>query len=280
MDSAKKLREQLNEVASNFIPDIQAPLRAAQDRNYQFAVVDCKGDTRQESLISLVVVETRKSQSRALRITIKSILEKINAPLTLICGDQNVIDTCDIMQSLKCETYKILRLKENIKCAKDYNELLMSFDFWNNICKSQKILVFQADSAICKRSDFKINDFQHFDYIGGQWKINRPCGLNIYGGSGGFSLRDRKLSLQALKLYGNVPWQFGEDGFYGFFIDVLGGVVAREAEIDRFCSEKQWKEGCFAVHKLRVNPNDQVLIHSLSVHCPDWLKIKQIKQCI
>lgn len=282
MESAKILQEQLKEVASNFIPKIQDPLRALQNRNYQFAVLDHQGktDTEEEKKlpISLVLVETRQSQCRELEIALESVLGKINAPLTLICGDQNASDTLKIMKSLKLKNYKILQVKTNIQCANDYNELLMSFDFWDKIHHSQKILVFQADSVICQKSNFKINDFEHFDYIGGQWKINRPCGLNIYGGSGGFSLRDRNLSMQALKLFGDVPWQFGEDGFYGFFIDVLGGVVAREAEIDQFCSEKQWNEGCFAIHKLRVNPNDQKLIQSLSLHCPEWLKIKQINQ--
>lgn len=242
--------------------------------------MDQRGETTEEKIhpISLVLVETRKSQSQELQIALESILGKINAPLTLICGNQNASDTCKIMQSLKCGTYKILQVETNIKCANDYNELLMSLDFWDNIYQSQKILVFQADSVICKKSNFQINDFMHFDYIGGQWKIHRPCGLNIYGGSGGFSLRDRKILMQALKLFGNAPWQFGEDGFYGFFIDVLGGVVAREEEIDQFCSEKNWNEGCFAIHKLRVNANDKEMIQSLVEHCPEWLKIKKIDQ--
>ncbi|MCB4376686.1 DUF5672 family protein [Synechococcus sp. MU1648] len=278
MDSVKELQEQLRKVAYDFIPKIKEPLRHIHTRKYKFSCIDKKGDDKQEnsSLFSLVLVETRKSQSRALKIAVKALLRKVNAPLTLICGSKNAVDVYNIMQSLECGTYKILLIEEIIQCANDYNELLMSIDFWNNIYRTEKVIVFQADSAVCEKSDFIINDFQNFDYIGGQWKICRPCGLDIYGGSGGFSLRDRKFSMQALQLFGDVPWQFGEDGFYGFFIDVLGGNVAREEEINQFCSEKQWKEGCFAVHKLRVDLDDQELIQSLAIHCPQWLKIKNI----
>jgi len=278
LESAKDLQRQLIDVASKFIPRIRDPLRDFQKRKYKFTCLDHKNEhaDRINNLISLVIVETRQSQTQALKIAVEGILKKIDAPLVLICGPDNAKEICQIMQSLKCRTYKILLLEESIRSATDYNEFLMSHDFWENVYKTVKILVFQSDSSICTKSKYEISDFMNFDYIGGQWKIRRPCGLEIYGGSGGFSLRDRKLSIQSLQLFGNVPWQFGEDGFYGFFIDVLGGVVALEEEIDQFCSEKQWKEGCFAIHKLKVNINDQALIQSLADHCPDWLKIKQI----
>ena len=278
LESAKDLQDQLIDVASSFIPNIQAPLRNIQKRKYKFTCLEQKNNSADgnNSSISLVIVETRQSQSQALQIAVESVLRNIDAPVVLICGPENAEDICQIMQSIKCNAYRILLLKESINSATDYNEFLMSFDFWKNIYKTAKILVFQSDSSICIKSNFKIDDFMNFDYIGGQWKIKRPCGLKIYGGSGGFSLRDRRLSIQSLQLFGNVPWQFGEDGFYGFFIDVLGGVVAIEEEIDQFCSEKQWREGCFAIHKLKVDANDKDLIKSLADHCPDWLKIKKI----
>ena len=117
MESAKALQKQLKEVASNFIPKIQEPLRTLENRRYQFTILDQRGETTEEKIhpISLVLVETRKSQSQELQIALESVLGKINAPLTLICGNQNASDTCKIMQSLKCGTYKILQVETNIK---------------------------------------------------------------------------------------------------------------------------------------------------------------------
>ena len=278
LENAKSLQEQITNVASNFIPKIQQPLRSIKKRKYNLTCLAKKDSNTEagQAPLSLVLIETRKSHSRAVQISVEALLRKIDAPLALICGHDNVKDICEIMQSTNCKEYKILLVDEGIKSAIDYNEFLMSFDFWKSIYETGKILVFQSDSSICQKSNYRINDFMDFDYIGGQWKVKRPCGLEVYGGSGGFSLRDRKLSIQALQLFGDVPWQFGEDGFYGFFIDTLGGVVAREEEIDRFCSEKHWKEGCFAIHKLRIKPDDIDLIKSLTIHCPDWLRIQQI----
>ena len=48
------------------------------------------------------------------------------------------------------------------------NDMMMTEDFWNKVV-GDTILYFQADSMICPNSEFKVSDFEHFDYIGGYW---------------------------------------------------------------------------------------------------------------
>lgn len=278
MPNAADFKKIIEEKTSKFLPNIKAPYAPTSTRHFTFNTLANKNTlgTQDNNLVSLVIVETRASETNALRLTITSMRKKINAPITLICGIKNANEACLAMQKSGFVNYKVLRLEQQLDCADDYNRLLMSFNFWNQMYETEKLLVFQTDSVICEKSNFSLEDFKNFDYIGGQWMIERPCGLSIYGGSGGFSLRDRKLSIQALKLFGNSSWQFGEDGFYGFFIDVLGGKVGTQQDMDNFCSEKQWKEGCFAIHKLKIIPNDREQVASIAEHCPTWLRMKGV----
>ena len=69
----------------------------------------------------------------------------------------------------------------------------------------------QTDSLICKNSNYTINNFMHFDYIGPAWNRKRPIGLIIDGGSGGFTLRNTKLSIDVLCNYPTDNWPGGED---------------------------------------------------------------------
>ena len=108
---------------------------------------------------------------------------------------------------------KIIFINATSITASDYNKILLSKPLWMGI-PFEKLLIFQTDSLICSNSDYSIDEFMSFDYIGSAWERERPIGLTIDGGSGGFSLRDTKLSLEAISKFSSDIWPGGEDGFF------------------------------------------------------------------
>ncbi len=98
--------------------------------------------------------------------------------------------------------------------SNQYNSLLLSKGFWKHLISRRKILIFQTDSIICPNSDFTIEDFTSYDYIGSKWPRVRPVGLIIDGGNGGLSLRDWNLSIDCLNRFPTKKWCGGEDGYY------------------------------------------------------------------
>ena len=47
-------------------------------------------------------------------------------------------------------------------------EIMLSENFWNQVI-AETVLYFECDSMLCPNSEYKVEDFEHFDYIGGYW---------------------------------------------------------------------------------------------------------------
>ena len=110
----------------------------------------------------------------------------------------------------------------------------------------------QTDSLICKNSNYTINNFMHFDYIGPAWNRKRPIGLIIDGGSGGFTLRNTKLSIDVLCNYPTDNWPGGEDGFYAFYLDLMGAKVGKFDDCLKFCTQEFYFDRSFGCHKVEL----------------------------
>ena len=80
------------------------------------------------------------------------------------------------------------------------NDLMVTEALWEQ-CEGDTILYFEADSMICPNSNYKIGDFEHFDYIGGYWGNNIPDLNTEYTWvmNGGFSLRKKQYLLDCIK---------------------------------------------------------------------------------
>jgi len=72
-------------------------------------------------------------------------------------------------------------------------ELLQSPWLWKKML-ADKVFLFGGTGVICSNSAYKLQDFAHFDWIGGPW--NQYNGM---GGDGGISIRSRPLMLQVLQ---------------------------------------------------------------------------------
>ncbi|GGE39166.1 DUF5672 family protein [Actibacterium pelagium] len=196
------------------------------------------------------IVETRETP--VLRYVIQNYLTYGEGPVHLILGPstrkilrrsffRNAIERGDLFVSM---------LDRDYLPATNYNALLMSEEFWNELIPGRKAVCFQTDSCICPQSKFSLNDFIDFDYIGSDWKEKRPHGMKIAGGCGGFSLRDVALSKAAVERFHTNLWRAGEDDFFGFHIELLQGKVASKESRGKFCSQSWFDYPSFAAHSV------------------------------
>jgi hypothetical protein len=132
----------------------------------------------------------------------------------------------------------------------DYNGLLLCRAFWEALVSRGKILIFQTDAVLCPASPYGLKDFLDFDYIGSAWGRERKRGIVVDGGNGGLSLRDWTASVDCLDRFPPAKWWAGgEDSYFGFHIDLIGGRVAQPDEAARFGTQFWFLENSFGAHK-------------------------------
>lgn len=175
-------------------------------------------------LLSGVIVETRRHKN--IKLVVDNFFQNLDCPLVFCFGQNNreyVMDHIGqefrqnvVLQELNCEKID----------AQTYNAIFLSAQFWRALASKGKILTIQTDSWISKFSDFIIEDFMEFDFIGSAYSRLRPIGIIADGGNGGLSLRDWHKSVACIKKFNPKYWRGGEDGYFNFHIDLLGGKVA------------------------------------------------------
>jgi hypothetical protein len=145
------------------------------------------------------------------------------------------------------ETYKensriiYTKLRQTNLTIPQYNILLTSTNFWNNI-HGENILIFQTDSCLCRH----INTFDFAKYLNYGF-IGAPCMLEypIPWQNGGISIRKKSLTLKAIK---DGPIKFNEDKFYS----VSKRRIMNPAPFDlakEFSVEKYYNKYPLAIHK-------------------------------
>jgi hypothetical protein len=79
-------------------------------------------------------------------------------------------------------------------------EIMLTEDFWNKVV-GETVLYFECDSMLCPNSEHKVEDFEHFDYIGGYWGNQLDMLDNDYSKvmNGGLSIRKKSFMLDIIK---------------------------------------------------------------------------------
>jgi len=128
-----------------------------------------------------------------------------------------------------------------IKSISDYNTLLTSLDFWQDI-PFDKVLIFQHDSGLLRHG---IDDFLQYDYIGAAWQFQD------HGGNGGLSLRSKDTMIKILTNYKYLPHRHGnEDVFFSNHIEKVGGNLAPRNECMNFSVESIFSLGSLGYHAI------------------------------
>jgi len=79
-------------------------------------------------------------------------------------------------------------------------EIMLTEDFWNKVV-GETVLYFESDTMLCPNSEYKVEDFEHFDYIGGYWGNELGMLDNDYTRvmNGGLSIRKKSYMLDIIK---------------------------------------------------------------------------------
>ncbi len=214
-----------------------------------------------------VIVETRAHPS--LEFVVNQFSNNLNIGIQIFHGSQNkqFIKKTTIRRLIDNGRVQLTNLGIGELTRRQYNALLLTQDFWRAVHGRKKILVFQTDALLCSKSAYRLDDFREFDYIGSKWKRNRPVGIVIDGGNGGLSLRDWNLTLKCLQRFPANLWPGGEDAYFAFHFDLVGGNVAREQDSARFSTQIDFIYESFGGHK--IQNLDKLSLQQFLYYCPE-----------
>ncbi len=136
---------------------------------------------------------------------------------------------------------EITILKNDINNLADYNRLMTSLNFWQNL-NCNKALIFQSDSGILRSG---IEEFEEYDWVGAPWKTVDPRW--VHGSNGGLSLRSVDAMIHCIDSY-EYNGQ-NEDGYFSLLIKNIGGKTSRDINY-RFSVETEYKLGTFGYHAI------------------------------
>ena len=150
-----------------------------------------------------VIVETRKH--KALPFVLNNVMSILpnNWSLQIFHGNDNLDFISDIINNdiiLKNKEVFLNDLGINSITQEDSSlEIMLTEDFWNKVV-GETVLYFECDSMLCPNSEYKIEDFEHFDYIGGYWgNVLDPLEFEYSKVmNGGLSLRKKSFMLDII----------------------------------------------------------------------------------
>lgn len=191
-----------------------------------------------------IIVEPR--EHKALHFVLENFVENLsnNWNIIIFHGNKNLNYINNIIRSSRILTNNLNRIKlislnvDNLT-IKEYNNLLISKDFYKNI-PTEIFLIFQTDSIICESNKSLINSYMSYDYVGAPWKDQ-----NI--GNGGLSLRKKS---KMLEIINNCPYSNENEDIY--FSRACPSVKKNIPTFDiakHFSIETVYDDLSFGVHK-------------------------------
>lgn len=214
-----------------------------------------------------IIVETR--EHAALEPVIENVLTQLHIPIQLFHGNGNLdyINHSGIKKHIDSGRVVLTSLDVDALYGSIYNALFLSLAFWKCVIGRNKILVFQTDAILCKESDYSVTDFIRYDYIGSGWNRSRPVRMIANGGNGGLSIRDWHKTCEVLTRFPPQFWPAGEDGYFAFHMELIGGNVADLKNSRRFGTQIDFKEKSFGGHKISDLPPKQ--LDRFLRYCPE-----------
>ena len=218
-----------------------------------------------------VILETREHEN--LECTVCDTHDQLAIPIQLIHGRSNrdFILNSRIGDLIRSGEVVLSEIDDTEFSIGAYNGLFMSTGFWKKLCGRKKILVFQTDSILCPTSEFKLQDFLLFDYIGSAWNYEAEPDVALKGGNGGFSLRDWSRSVHCLKQFPPNLWPSSEDKYFAFHMELSGANVASGNDSSKFGSEKWFLYRSFGAHQLALM--SPVQLGLFLDYCPEAIRI-------
>jgi|TARA_Y100000034_G_C6889221_1_gene408812 hypothetical protein len=151
-----------------------------------------------------IIVETRKH--KALPFVLNNVLSILSEEwdLQIFHGSNNLDYINEVISENKylggrdffCNDLEI----DTITADDSSLEIMLTEDFWNKVV-GETVLYFECDTMLCSNSEYKVEDFEHFDYIGGYWGNELGMLDNDYTRvmNGGLSIRKKSYMLDIIK---------------------------------------------------------------------------------
>ena len=149
-----------------------------------------------------VIVETRKH--KALPFVLNNVMSVLpdDWKLQIFHGSNNIDYINDIIMDTEYfDKVKLSNLYIDSITADDSSlEIMFTEYFWKRVI-GETVLYFECDSMLCPNSEHKVEDFEHFDYIGGYWGNQLDMLSNDYSKvmNGGLSIRKKSFMLDLIK---------------------------------------------------------------------------------
>lgn len=180
-----------------------------------------------------IIVETRPIEN--LEWTITNIYYHTNFNIKLFCSNDNI----DLIKHLPID----ISIIDNID-VNGYNQMLTSYDFWNNI-EEENVLIFQTDSFIIN-SD--ITKLFKFDFIGADWSWTKNKYTEFAKGSnGGLSFRHKSKMIEIIKKF-KYDGKMNEDMYFGYYLNKIESIIPLPETKQLFCCESIYNGKTYAIH--------------------------------
>lgn len=259
--NAFKILAQLNsqcipkeEVTSEMIAQLYKDITPITPPDFSKLEVLLKGVNSQEvvlgDMLCGAIIETRSHKN--IPFVIENFLKHTNAKICFFHGKDNKDFILNHLTAEQLEKIVLVELNCHALTARDYNAILLSKKFWNALPTRGKVIIFQTDAMIANNSDYKLHHFLRYDCIGAAFEKIRPLNIITQGGNGGFSLRDWNKCFACLDQFDVKLWKGGEDDFFNFHIELIGGLVASREECSRFGTQAEFKHKSFSIHQPRL----------------------------
>ena len=191
-----------------------------------------------------IIIEPR--EHKALEFVLENFIENLSHKWDFIIFHGN-LNKDYIIKILNSNSFlkkninriKLINLNINNLTLEDYNNLLVSKDFYKNI-PTELFLIFQTDSIICKKNKDLINHFLKYDYVGAPWKDKTV-------GNGGLSLRKKTKMIEIIDncTYKNEP----EDIYFGKSCPEIFRNKPDFKNAKEFSVETVYNDKSFGIHK-------------------------------
>jgi hypothetical protein len=187
----------------------------------------------------------------------------------------------DATAEIKGRRIHLIPLETDNLDADGYNALFKKLDFWNQV-DAENILVFQTDAVICSASEFKIQDFMKYDYIGcgsyagaignkkEVWARDYSKGNSFYG-VGGLSFRKNSFQKQCIKNYPGIAADYPEDVFFSNCVEHSINKPESAEVLANFCTQDTFVKKGFGAHKTWTMKNPENFYN----FCPAAREIKE-----
>jgi len=150
-------------------------------------------------------------------------------------------------------TKYLLALDTDNLTPDEYNELFKQVAFWDRV-DAETILVFQTDAVLCDKSEFNIDEFIKYDYIGCSADNTNIGTISIWGdnqfyGIGGLSLRKKSFMLKCIADNPTIEKNSPEDVFYSNCVSKSDNRPESAEILTKFCSQHTYHNDSFGVHR-------------------------------